>query len=87
MAFKRNSENNDSNVAPFEKAAGFLNVYVEMADGSRKQVGGIKLMKSKALHEALLDMGDLEDLTVSCEMNVLTEQSASDFDFKKAAQA
>jgi len=87
MAFAKDEavQNDNGNVAKFEKAAGFLNVYVEMADGTRKQIGGIKLMKSKALHEALINAGDLDGLKVSCDMNVITEQSADDFSFAKAA--
>ncbi|MGH1461243.1 MAG: hypothetical protein ACRBB6_04325 [Neptuniibacter sp.] len=86
MAFaKDEAVQNDNNVSKFEKAAGFLNVYVEMADGSKKQVGGIRLMKSKALHEALINAGDLEGLKISCDMNVITEQSADDFAFASVA--
>lgn len=83
MAFAKKSETNtatNNNVANFEKAAAFLNVSVKMADGSMKQLGGIPLRESVALHKALLGAG-IEDLELVVDMHVVQEKTADDFAF------
>ncbi len=85
MAFKKKSETlaTESNTVTkgnFEKAAAFLNVSVKMADGSMKQLGGIPLRESVALHAALLG-ADIEDLELVVDLHVVQEKTSSDYQF------
>lgn len=81
-------QNNNVTRGNFEKAAAFLNVSVEMGGGKTKQIGGIALKVSNEFHKALMEHGDLDDLILTCELNVVEEQTADDFVFaKREAQA
>ena len=90
MAFAKKSETvaSETNVAngKFEKAAAFLNVSVKMADGSMKQIGGIPLRQSVALHAAMLE-ADIADLELVCDVHVVTEKTADDFKFASTKTA
>ena len=83
MAFaKKENAVQNSNVTEgkFEKAKGFLNVSVKMADGKFVQIGGIPLRESKALEAALLG-ADIEDLELVCDIHHVVEKSSSDYVF------
>ena len=91
MAFAKKSETvapetNTVTKGNFEKAAAFLNVSVKMADGSMKQLGGIPLRESVALHAALLG-ADIEDLELVVDMHKVVEKTADDFQFASAKTA
>lgn len=78
MAFNRK---NSRNVAQFNtnSADGFINLDIVMSDGSTQRVGGIALHSNKRLHERLLERGNLDGITVSISMNVISESEELDF--------
>lgn len=67
----------------FEKAAAFLNVNVVVKGGAEKQLGGIPLHLSKALHKALIELGPEEvaklQFTVSMK---LVDEAPAIFEFE-----
>lgn len=69
--------------AGFEKAAAFLNVNVVVKGGAEKQLGGIPLHLSKALHKALIELGPEEvaklQFTVSMK---LVDEAPAIFEFE-----
>lgn len=66
----------------FEKAAAFLNLSVMVKGGDAKQIGGIPLHLSKALHKALIELGPegVSKLTFTVSMN-LVEAENKPFEF------
>lgn len=85
MAFAKKSEttaaqNTTVTNANFEKAKGFLNVSVKMADGKYVQIGGIALRESKALEAALLN-ANIDDLELVCDIHHVVEKTSSDYQF------
>jgi hypothetical protein len=60
MAFNTNAQTAPSNVtapaaANWEKAAGFINLYLPSKDGAKRKLGAIPLRLSKANEKLLLD--------------------------------
>lgn len=66
----------------FEKAAAFLNLSVMVKGGDARQIGGIPLHLSKALHKALIELGPegVSKLTFTVTMNLVeTENKPIEF--------
>jgi hydroxypyruvate isomerase len=78
MLAKRNEnltqESANNNVRGFEKAAAFLNVSIQLDNGRSVQLGGIPLLKSKEVHQALIEHGSLDNLILECDLHIVQER-------------
>lgn len=61
MAFVAENQTQTTGNSNFEKAAGFVNIYVPTKGGHRKKLGAIALKQSDALHKQIIDKLDNEE--------------------------
>ena len=87
MAFNTNPAAAPQAVPAFEKASGFINIYLPSKDGKRRKVGAIALRASKANEKQMLDFLDEDEgniaklaakLIVEYQSAVVTEAHSLD---------
>ena len=83
MAIRSVSESTSNN--GYEQAAAYVNIYVELADGSEIKLSGAPLKNSIEIQKAIIEKGTLDGLKVRTEVNVVRERTkASEFKFATA---
>lgn len=81
MAFQTNDNAaSSSNVSTFEKAKGFINIYLPSKDGGQRKLGAIPLRASKVFEKQLLDLiekeGEVDVMSRLLDKIILNYQSA-----------
>lgn len=79
---------NNTTEKSFEKATGFINIYISMKNGNKKKLGAIPLKESDTLQNRILELmksptGDLNEVVKKMEFDfhLVQEAKEEDFDF------
>lgn len=88
MAITKFDSNNAQVQGTFEKAKGFINIYLIMKSGKKRQLGAIRLLESDSIQNTIYQRLVEETLTVEellskldFSFNPVTEVSEEDLDF------